>query len=642
MTKQQTMEGVLRTNMRGVGFINDYENDISVRIEEDKLNYALPGDTVEVTFLGKQMYDQELGRMTHIIEEGPRKYIGIVEDNKGKLVVNAASNKLHLKPELLPHDAKSVTAGDKVFIHIVEWHQGTLAPLAEVIQNIGKSGEHETEIQSILLAQGIDGHFPKEVEDEAEKVAEARRELTDKDIATRRDFRGVLTMTIDPADAKDFDDALSFKYMDNGHYEVGIHIADVSYYVLPDSELDKEAYDRQFSTYLVDRTIPMLPEVLSNDLCSLNPNVVRRAFSVVVELDDNGHVYDTWFGRTLIESDRRFAYEDAQDVIDNGGEHETELRKMRDIAQKMEETKFANGAISFETDEVKFILGEDMKPVKVQVKTRLETHRMIEEYMLLANREVARHMTEAQVARGVQKGFVYRIHDQPDAERIGNLQNLVTALGHKFSIDPENVEHGAFGELFKQIEGTPEEGLIKTAAVRTMSKAIYSANNIGHYGLAFEHYTHFTSPIRRYADLMVHRLLQTEIENAEPKQATIDHNIDAMKHAETREKESVDAERTSIKLKQVEYMLDRIGQEFEGTISGVADWGIFVQDNETKSEGLVRLRDLPGNDFFEIDRATYSVIGKNSKKKFQLGDAVKFKVTAADLENKTIDMLLVE
>src|SRR3989344_3750278 len=467
--------------------------------------------------------------------------------------------------------------------------------------------------------------------------------LLGKKIKKRRDMLGTTTFTIDPFDAKDFDDAISFKDLGDNKYEIGIHIADVSHFVTPGTELDREAEKRGLSVYLVDRTIPMLPEILSNDFCSLNPDEDKLTFSAIFTMTGDGKVLDEWFGRTVIHSNKRFAYEEAQEVIDGklSGPYQTELRKLREIDQKLEKAKYHGGGINFETEEVKFVLDFKGKPIRVYKKSRLETHKLVEEFMLLANRSVAKFVFMSQ-NKGFLKGkqSVYRIHAKPDPDRIQDLATFLKALGFDLRNKEGLVTSKDINTLLKEVEGTPNEELIKTAAIRSMAKAAYSTKNIGHFGLAFSYYTHFTSPIRRYPDLLVHRFLERELSGGKIEQNEFEKFERICLSSSELEKKASDAERASIKYKQVEYMQEHIGEEFAGTITGVVEWGIYIEEKETKCEGMIKIRDL-GDDYFTLDEKNYTVVGQKTGKKFRLGDTVKFKVVGADLDKRALDYSLV-
>jgi ribonuclease R len=526
--------------------------------------------------------------------------------------------------------------GDKVLVEITKWAEAGRSPQGRVISVIGRAGEHNAEMKGIVLESGFDIDFPADVEEEALAWKE-KFEKEDRLVGGRRDLSSTTTFTIDPADAKDFDDALSLKRLPDGQFEIGIHIADVSHFVREKTALDREAKKRGTSIYLVDRTIPMLPEILSNDLCSLNPNEPKYAFSAVFVMNKEGEVRERWFGKTLIKSDKRFTYEDAQEILDTGeGLYHEELKILNEIAKKLREEKFKKGAIDFETEEVRFELDEVGKPIKVYKKERKDTHKLVEDFMLLANREVATYMNAAYGNNGPKAAFVYRIHDAPDREKIINLATFVKALGFELQNKDGETTAVDIAKMLRSVDGSPAEALIKTAAVRAMSKAVYSTANIGHFGLAFEYYTHFTSPIRRYPDLLVHRLLYRYLTHGQIERDEILKYQLLSDEASQRELGAAEAERASIKYKQVEYMQDHVGEEFDAIISGVSDWGIYVEEVNTKAEGMIKLRDMT-DDFYELNEKLYAVVGKSTGNKYSLGDPVRVKLIASDPERKTLD-----
>jgi ribonuclease R len=636
----KTTIGIVRVNSYGTGFV-DQENkeEKSTEIPTQYLHTATHLDEVEIAVTGrKTQRGNPEGEVVKILKRAKTSYTGVIENKGMGLCLITDDKRLYADIYIPQAHRNGAVAGDKAHVEIVEWTKDERNPIGKVLEVVGKHGEHEAEIRAILLERGIMRDFPSSVEEEAKKVKEKEKKTSAEEIKTRRDMRGTLTFTIDPFDAKDFDDAISFKELPDGTYEIGVHIADVSHYVRPGTELDREARERGFSVYLVDRTIPMLPEILSNDLCSLNPHEDKLAFSSIFIMNKKGEVLSRWFGKTIINSDRRFTYEEAQESIVKSGDYDNELRTLNGIAKILREKKERAGAIDFEQDEIKFVLDEKGKPIRIIKKKRFDAHKLVEEYMLLANREVAMFMAEAPATKAA--GFLYRIHDVPKDEKIADLAIFVRALGHELPISKKGVTVRDLQALMKKVEGKAEESLVKTAAVRSMAKAIYSTDNVGHFGLAFEYYTHFTSPIRRYADLVVHRLLQDELTHS-PK-ARGDWELYKKVAEDTSEKEirAAEAERASIKYKQVEYMKDRIGQVFDGSISGVTEWGVYVEDVETKSEGMIRLKDLPG-DYYVLDKKNYAVVGERTKKKYRLGDKVKFKILNADLERKTLDFTLV-
>ena len=661
------------------GFGKAREDDII--IFEENLNCALDKDKVEVEVIGKDR-DRKKGKVTKILERNKTNFVGTLENlpaGGGTDFVFAPDDwKFYKKVDLQPNaETKQAKAGLKALVQI-EWSNPNLNPKGKIIQIIGEKGVHETEMQSILLDKGIVYNFPADVEKEAERVASefektfpplasARTNVSSKPrsenvFSNRRDFRNITTFTIDPVDAKDFDDALSYEEIGENKIRVGVHIADVSHFVRSGSALDREARKRAFSTYLVDRTIPMLPEVLSNDLCSLNPNVDRLAFGAVFDIEkSSGKILDRWFGKTIINSNKRFSYEEAQEVLDSSENHspslasartnvsskprsgedfQNQLTEINRLANIYRAENKKNGAIEFETEEVKFELDATGKPIRVYKKPRLETMKMIEEWMLLANREVAKFISDKMKKRGSHGASLFRIHDFPKMDRIEDLAIFVRALGHELNIKNGTISAKDLNSLLTQIEGHASESLIKTAAVRSMAKAIYSVQNIGHFGLAFEYYTHFTSPIRRYADLVIHRILQNLLEGGPTEKGEFAKLSKIAEEVSEKEIVIAEAERESIKYKQVEFMQARVGQELNAVISGVTEWGMYVEDPETKAEGMIRLKDMT-DDYYALDEKNYCIVGQKTKKKFPLGDTIRVKLISADMERKTLDFKLV-
>lgn len=639
MKPSKTITGIISLNSKGVGFVEHGETEEDIEIANEDLATALHGDEVVIEILPKVNRNRRTGKVTKINKRAKMRFVGTIEEEGEVFFLKPDDRRMYRDIAITRPDAGRATSGDKAYVEITSWDDPAKSPRGLVLQIIGRAGDHNVEMRSIVLERGLAYDFPDGVVKEAEAI-EKSKAISAEERAKRRDFSDTPTFTIDPVDAKDFDDAISIKFLPNGTYEIGVHIADVSHYVREGTALDKEARERGFSVYLVDRTIPMLPEVLSNDVCSLNPREEKLTFSSVFVMNENGDVLDRWFGKTIINSWKRFTYEGAQDVLEGKSEeYKKELFKLNDIAKKLKAVKEASGAIDFETEEVKFELDRNGKPIRVYKKVRKDAHKLVEEFMLLANREVA--LVLAQAAEKSGGAVLYRVHDVPVMEKVENLTILVKALGYHLPVTKKGIAVKDLKHLFKQIEGKTEESLIKTAAIRSMAKAVYSTKNIGHYGLAFEFYTHFTSPIRRYADLIVHRLLHRQLEHGKIAAGEVSRYEKIAVDNSEKEIRAAEAERASIKYKQVEYMADRIGQTFEGTITGVTEWGIYVEDKETKCEGMVSLRSI-GDDFYTFREKEYAVVGEKTKKRYALGDSVKFQVAAVDMEKKAIDCKLVK
>ncbi|GAB3542183.1 ribonuclease R [Pontibacter brevis] len=606
-----------------------------VRVFREHLKYAMDGDTVKVEVSPTVHGGRQEGVVIEVLERSRTELVGIMELSKNFGFVVPDFKKLYFDVFVGERGLNGAQSGDKVLVKIVEWPKDPgKNPTGEVVRVFGPAGEHEAEIHSIMAEFGLPFEFPETVEEEADSISD---KITDAEIAKRRDFRDVTTFTIDPADAKDFDDALSIQKLENGNYEIGVHIADVTHYVLPKTTLEKEAFHRATSVYLVDRTIPMLPERLSNGLCSLRPNEEKLTFSAVFELDENGKLYDSWFGRTVIYSDRRFAYEEAQERIETGeGDFAEEINILNGIAKKLKDKRFKNGAISFETTEVKFKLDENGKPLYVYVKERKDAHKLIEEFMLLANKKVAEYVYN--LGKGKRRPtMVYRTHGQPDPDKLSTFSLFARKFGYK--VDPDGDISEELNNLTEEIEGKPEQSVLQNLAIRTMAKAKYSTEPEGHFGLAFDHYSHFTSPIRRYPDMMAHRLLQHYLDGG--KSEDKEEYEERCRHSSEMEKRAADAERASIKYKQVEFMKDTIGNQYKGIVSGVTEWGIFVEIEENKCEGMVRLSDL-NDDYYELDANNYRIIGRQNKRIISFGDEVMVEVKSANLADRTIDLTLIE
>ena len=636
----KTYEAVIMIRGKGVGYINlpDFEEDIVIPPEE--VNTAFDGDLVEMTLAGKTQNNRETGMVTKIITRSRSEYIGTIVLQDGLPHLRADSRRIHTL-FALPRTATS-DIGMKAAVKLVSWEDPAKRPQGEVVDIIGKAGEHETEMQAIIRGGGFAVDFPKDVAAQAEKLHADKEQIFKDAIADpkRRDYRDVATCTIDPKTAKDFDDALSFKKIDEHTFEIGVHIADVSHYVQENDAIDKEAQERGTSIYLVDRVIPMLPEILSNDLCSLRPHEDRLAFSAIFTMDNQAGVLETWYGKTIIHSDRRFSYEEAQEVLDKGaGDMHDDLKTMMDLGRILRKRRQEEGAIAFDQPEVVFELDENGKPIDVHLKTRTETMLMIEDFMLLANQRVAEYVHTLAKKNREDLAFVYRIHDVPNIEKIEELGIFLKMLGHELKHERGLVEAVNINKLLKEVTGTPEENLIKTATIRSMAKAIYSTKNIGHFGLAFKFYTHFTSPIRRYPDLMVHRLLYRHL-NGTKMNAQESAKYERLSvQSSARELEAVDAERTSIKYKQVEFMLPKVGQTFSALITGTSDWGIYVEEKNSKAEGMVRMASMK-KDFFAHEKEKYRIKGQKTSQTYRLGDEVTVKLTKASLEDRTLDFEL--
>lgn len=637
-----TFEGQINISTKGTGFVKVRDLGISVEVAREKLNKAFHGDTVKVEITAMiaplSREGNPEGKIVDIVRRAKVGYSGTLIFENGTYSITSNDGRMYTTI-IIPNDKlNGAVAGDKVFCRIYEWNDPMQAPKGEITHVLGKPLENNAEMLSLALEKGFDNSYPAEVIQEAHDIS--AHGITEEEKNNRRDFRPIVTFTIDPEDAKDFDDAISVNFLENGNTEVGIHIADVSHYVQPGHPIDKEATERATSVYLVDRTIPMLPEVLSNDLCSLNPNVDRLTFSAVFTFTPKMEIVDEWFGKTVIYSHQRFTYESAQAVLDTKeGPYLKELESALAISKFLEKQRFEEGAISLETEEVKFKLDADGHPLGVYKKVRGETHHMIEELMLLANRKVAEFI--ATNDKHAEEVFVYRIHDAPDPERVENLQLFLKRIGYHLTVNDNGViPSKELNDLVLSLEGKPERETVQTAIVRSMAKAIYSTKNIGHYGLAFKYYTHFTSPIRRYPDLVVHRLLFQYLEHKYIPKEMWHYYDEIAQHSSQREKEAADAERASIKYKQVEYMTSHVGETFEGVVTGVSKNGLFVEEKETRCEGMVRLRDI-GNDYYEYNEKTLTIIGKSTKKEFRIGDRVRIKVLATDLNKRLIDYALV-
>ncbi len=629
------LEGRFERRSNGKNFFVPDDDANVIFIPERNSKHAMNGDRVRVQLLAKRKRADTEGAVVEILERAQTRFVGILEVQK-YFAFLVMDSKFLANDIFIPMDElNGAENGDKVVVEIVKWPEKANNPVGKVIDVLGKPGNTTTEMHAILAQYGLPYNYPEKVEKAADLIS---AEISEKEIAKREDFRDVFTITIDPKDAKDFDDALSLRKLSATTWEVGVHIADVTHYVKQGDIIDKEAESRATSIYLVDRTIPMLPEKLSNELCSLRPKEDKLCFSVIFELNEHAEIKKSRIVRTIINSDSRLTYEEAQTVIETGkGDFSTEILTMNSLAQKLRDKRFANGAINFERYEVKFNLDEKGKPLGVYFKESKESNHLIEEFMLLANRTVAEAIGKVPKGKNA-KTFVYRIHDVPDPEKLDTLNTFILRFGHKIKTEGSKVDVAkSINSLLDKVQGRPEENLVETIAIRTMSKAIYSTKNVGHYGLAFEYYTHFTSPIRRYPDMMVHRLLERYLDGGRSVDQT-QLEIEC-KHSSDMEQVAANAERDSIKYKQVEFMTDKIGKVYDGVISGITEWGIYVEINENKVEGMIPIRELD-DDFYELDEKNYRLVGRRTKREYRLGQPVSIQVVKANLERKQLDFVL--
>ncbi|WP_338732302.1 ribonuclease R [Mangrovimonas cancribranchiae] len=640
--------GILDATSKGSGYIisEDFEDDVF--IASNNINRALDGDEVEFYLFKRRKRGKLEGEITQVLKRAKTDYVGVVQLHSNYAFVIPDSPKMYKDIFVPINKTNNAEDGDKVLVSLEDWPEKADSPYGKIRQVLGKPGEHSTEIHSILAEYGLPHDFPHEVEAYANKIDTS---ITKEEIAKRRDMRQDLTFTIDPKDAKDFDDALSFTVLENGLYEIGIHIADVSHYVQPNTILDDEAYERATSVYLVDRVVPMLPEILSNKACSLRPNEEKYTFSAVFKINDKAEVKDQWFGRTVTYSDARFAYEEAQAVIESktntipkevsltGDTYQTKqdiadaILKLDELAKKMRSKRMRSGAISFDKVEVKFNLDKDNNPIGVFFKTSKDANKLIEEFMLLANKKVAEFVGK----KKPEKTFIYRVHDEPDDSKLAALQNVVGRFGYKLNFKDRKSVTSSLNNLLKDVVGKKEQNLVDTLTIRSMSKAEYTTHNIGHYGLAFGYYSHFTSPIRRYPDVMAHRLLQHYLDGGKSANEAIYE--EKCQHSSNMEYLATKAERDSIKYMQIRFMQDHENEEFVGVISGVTDWGIYVEIIDNKCEGMVRIRDIK-DDYYEFDESQFAIIGRETKHMYQLGDEVVVKVKDTDLVKKHLDFYL--
>ncbi len=629
-----SIEGIIKMNARGFGYFSGPGILDEIKIGDQSCGQALNGDTVEVELLVRNGKSGTQGRVLRVVERARTRFVGTIQKNKGHTFLIPDDNKIHIDFFIPKDEGKGVKDEDKAIAELREWPESAGNPFASIVEVLGPAGDHEVEMISILAEHGLPHAFPPAVEKAAAEISTTLPEANLKD---RRDLRDLITLTIDPHDAKDLDDAISYRKLENGAHEVGVHIADVSHYIKPGGLIDKEAYKRATSVYLVDRVVPMLPEKLSNGVCSLNDDTDKLCFSAIFEMNDKGGVLKEWFGRTVIRSNKRFSYEEAQEVLEKKkGPFSKEILALGAIARTLRKNRLSSGSLNMSSTEVKFQLDDDNNPVGVVEKKMKEANFMIEDLMLLANKRVARFV--AKKKGGKAPPFIYRVHDNPDPEKLRTLKIFVEKFGHKLKLG-SGKPSAALNALLAEIEGTDEADIIRQLTIRSMAKAEYSTDNIGHFGLAFHHYTHFTSPIRRYPDLMVHRALAHYL--ADGKNLNAEELEKRCKHTSSMERKATAAERDSVKHMQALFLSEHLGEQFEGMVSGLARWGVYIQMDDILCEGLLALRDIPG-DHFNFDERNFRVVGSRTGEEFNMGDRVVVTVNHVDLERKTIDLNLVE
>ncbi|RIH64603.1 ribonuclease R [Mariniphaga sediminis] len=632
--KTGTICGIVELQPQGFGYIVSDEVDRPVLVSSRNLNNAMDGDKVRVHLYARRKKHDLEGEVTEIVERAKTNFVGTVEMSRNFAFLVPAG-KVGFDIFIAKENLNGAKDGQKAIAEIIEWPPKARSPFGKIIEVLGDTGNNDAEMHAILAEFELPHKFPEKVDKVAEKIP---FEIPEEEYKKRRDFREITTFTIDPADAKDFDDALSIRKLENGNWEAGIHIADVTHYVVPNSLIEEEAQSRATSVYLVDRVVPMLPERLSNGVCSLRPNEDKLCFSAVFELTEDARVVNQWFGKTVIHSDRRFSYEEAQEIIESReGELSVEMLKLNELAKKLRSDRFKKGSIAFERVEIKFNIDENGKPLSVYFKEAKESNLLIEEFMLLANKKVAEFIGKPR-GRKKPKTFVYRIHDKPDPDKLESFNSFISRFGYGIQLQSAKTISSSMNNLLDHVKGKKEQNVVETLAIRTMAKAEYSTRNIGHYGLSFDFYTHFTSPIRRYPDMMVHRLLEKYLEDG--RSANEQKFEDLCNHSSDMENRAANAERASIKYKQVEFMQDHVGEIYPGVISGITDWGIYVE-LENKIEGMVPIRELD-DDFYTFDEKNYALVGRHKNKKYQLGDDITVKIWRTNLEKKQLDFRLAE